>query len=78
MCRFSGDPWRDTTVAADGSTNLGSDLNPHLLGEGFHASDMSILEGEANPSVKEVQLKALQYLSLWLSEWKPSEVCASA
>ncbi|KAH9886026.1 peptidase S28 [Cubamyces lactineus] len=66
------DPWRDTTVAADGSTNLGSDLNPHLLGEGFHASDMSILEGDANPSVRAVQLKTLQYLSQWLSEWKPS------
>ncbi|KAI0332896.1 peptidase S28 [Cubamyces sp. BRFM 1775] len=66
------DPWRDTTVAADGSTNLGSDLNPHLLGEGFHASDMSMLEGDADPSVRAVQLKALQYLSQWLSEWKPS------
>ena len=71
MCSL-GDPWRETGVAVDGSTNLGSDLNPHLLGEGYHATDMSIIDGDVNPSVRAVQLKALQYLSQWLSEWKPS------
>ncbi|KAH9886027.1 peptidase S28 [Cubamyces lactineus] len=66
------DPWRESGVAVDGSTNLGSDLNPHLLGEGYHATDMSIIDGDVNPSVRAVQLKALQYFSQWLSEWKPS------
>ncbi|KAI0332898.1 peptidase S28 [Cubamyces sp. BRFM 1775] len=66
------DPWREATVAADGTTNTGTDLQPHLLGEGFHCSDMLIAEGDVNPSVQAVQQKTLQYYAQWLSEWKPS------
>ncbi|KAJ8495770.1 hypothetical protein ONZ51_g1545 [Trametes cubensis] len=66
------DPWREATVAANASPNAGSDLQPHLIGEGFHCSDMLTAEGNVNPSVKAVQQQALQYIAQWLEDWKPS------
>ncbi|KAI8968824.1 peptidase S28 [Trametes punicea] len=66
------DPWREATVAADASTNPGSDLQPHLLSDGFHCSDMLIQEGIASAKVKSVQDAAVQYVQKWLAEWAPS------
>ncbi|KAH9856842.1 peptidase S28 [Lenzites betulinus] len=66
------DPWREATVAADGSTSMGSDAQPHLLSDGFHCSDLLTREGAASPKVLNVQQTALQYLEKWLSEWTPS------
>ena len=69
---LTGDPWREATVAANTSPNAGSDSQPHLIGEGFHCSDMLTAEGNVNPSVKAVQQEALQYIAQWLEDWKPS------
>ncbi|KAJ8474948.1 hypothetical protein ONZ51_g6894 [Trametes cubensis] len=66
------DPWREATVAADGTTNPGSELQPHLLGDGYHTGDTIIAEGLANPSVRAAQQQALQYIGKWLADWKPS------
>ena len=69
---FTGDPWREATVAADDTTSLGSDLQPHLLGDGYHCSDMLISEGISSPAVLKVQNTVVEYLGKWLAEWKPS------
>ncbi|EJF57333.1 hypothetical protein DICSQDRAFT_69770 [Dichomitus squalens LYAD-421 SS1] len=66
------DPWREATVAADGATNIGSDLQPHLLSDGFHCSDLLIQETAASPQTKSVQDIAVSYITQWISEWKPS------
>ncbi|KAI0333427.1 peptidase S28 [Cubamyces sp. BRFM 1775] len=66
------DPWREATVAADGATTPGSDLQPHLLGDGYHCSDMLISEGISSPAVLKVQNTVVDYLGKWLAEWKPS------
>ncbi|KAI0644791.1 peptidase S28 [Trametes meyenii] len=66
------DPWREATVAADGSTSTGSDLQPHLLSDGFHCSDLSIGEGKASTKVKSVQDTAVAYMREWFAEWVPS------
>ena len=67
-----GDPWREATVAADNTTNPGSDMQPHLLSDGFHCSDLLTGEGDASAKVKNVQETALQYLAEWIAEWTPS------
>ena len=72
MTRFAGDPWREATVAADGTTSVGSDLQPHLLGDGFHCSDLLIREGKASAQILNVQNQAVQYMAQWIAEWKPS------
>ncbi|KAI0365894.1 peptidase S28 [Pilatotrama ljubarskyi] len=66
------DPWREATVAADGSTNQGSDMQPHLLSDGFHCSDLLVREGKASAKVQSVQDTAVAYMQKWLAEWKPS------
>ncbi|OJT07638.1 hypothetical protein TRAPUB_1498 [Trametes pubescens] len=66
------DPWREATVAADGSTNIGSDMQPHLLSDGFHCSDLLVDQGEASAKVKSVQGTALTYFEKWHAEWTPS------
>ncbi|KAI0764283.1 peptidase S28 [Trametes elegans] len=66
------DPWRESTVAANGSTNPGTDTQPHLLSDGFHCSDLLVREGAASAEVKSVQEAALGYFAKWLAEWTPS------
>ncbi|KAH9853292.1 peptidase S28 [Lenzites betulinus] len=66
------DPWRAATVAVEGAVNNGSDLQPHLIADGFHTSDMVVSEGFFSPRLGEVQVQALSYLQKWLSEWQPS------
>ncbi|KAI1784395.1 serine carboxypeptidase S28-domain-containing protein [Ganoderma leucocontextum] len=66
------DPWKEATVAAEGSTNPGSDLQPHLLSDGFHCSDLVVRQGVASASVKSVQDTAVSYIAKWVSEWEPT------
>ncbi|KAI9056848.1 peptidase S28 [Trametes sanguinea] len=65
------DPWREATVAADGSTSKGWDLQPHLLEDGFHCNDL-LVEESANPVTEAAQKQAIGYLRTWLADWKPS------
>ncbi|KAI9056849.1 peptidase S28 [Trametes sanguinea] len=65
------DPWREATVAADGSTSKGWDLQPHLLEDGFHCNDL-LVEESANPVTRGAQVQAIGYLRTWLADWKPS------
>ncbi|KAI9063967.1 peptidase S28 [Trametes sanguinea] len=66
------DPWREATVAADGSPNTGSDSQPHLLSDGFHCTDMLVREGAASAKVKSVQDAAVAYMREWFAQWTPS------
>ncbi|KAI0332897.1 peptidase S28 [Cubamyces sp. BRFM 1775] len=66
------DPWREVTVAAAASPNGGSDLQPHLLGDGYHCSDMLISEGNLSSLVNAEQQQTLQYFAQWLADWKPT------
>ncbi|KAI0352501.1 peptidase S28 [Trametes cingulata] len=66
------DPWREATVAAEGVSNTGSDMQPHLLGDGFHCSDMIMADGQVSPAIGAAQQKAIEYLGKWLADWKPS------
>ena len=70
----TGDPWREATVAADSAPTSGTDaaLQPHLLSDGFHCSDLLVREGVASAKVKAVQDQAVQYLAQWIGEWTPS------
>ncbi|KAI9059045.1 hypothetical protein FKP32DRAFT_1184149 [Trametes sanguinea] len=47
---FSGCPWREATVAANGTSNPGSDMQLHLLGDGYHCADLILQEGAATRS----------------------------
>lgn len=69
----SGDPWRDATVSADGTAFPSTPQQPIAVGDGFHCSDMSTLDGTIDPTIKAVQTKALQSIHGWLQGFKPSK-----
>ncbi|KAJ3985743.1 serine carboxypeptidase S28-domain-containing protein [Lentinula detonsa] len=64
------DPWREGTVSADGLNIPSTASQPILVSDGFHASDLIVDFGEADPSVGAVQQRALEVFATWLSEWK--------
>ncbi|RPD62559.1 peptidase S28 [Lentinus tigrinus ALCF2SS1-7] len=66
------DPWREATVAASGAVFSPTELQPHLVSDGFHCSDLLGSEA-ASSHVKAVQDAALDYMKKWYAEWKPSE-----
>lgn len=66
-----GDPWREATVAAHGASFRDREMQPHLT-DGFHCSDMLVSQGNASPSIKAAQKKAVEYLKKWHSDWHPS------
>ncbi len=69
---IAGDPWREATVAADGASFPKNDLQPHLLSDGFHCSDMLASEGKSK-AVKEVQDEAVEYMTKWYADWKKTK-----
>lgn len=64
-----GDPWREATVAANGASFPKMDLQPHLVSDGFHCSDMLASEGSSK-AVKKVQDAAGGYMKKWHADWK--------
>ncbi|KAJ3970306.1 serine carboxypeptidase S28-domain-containing protein [Lentinula raphanica] len=64
------DPWREGTVSADGLDIPSTASQPIFVSDGFHASDLIVDFGEADPSVGAVQQHALNIFATWLSEWK--------
>ena len=47
-------------------------MQPHLLSDGFHCSDLLVREGAASAQIKSVQDTALSYMAKWIAEWKPT------
>ncbi|KAG2129726.1 uncharacterized protein EDB93DRAFT_1256142 [Suillus bovinus] len=66
------DPWRETTVSADGLDKPNIPSMPIYEGDGFHCSDMITQNGIADPTVAAVQEAGLNYMKEWLAEWTPS------
>ncbi|KAG2071058.1 peptidase S28 [Suillus decipiens] len=66
------DPWRGTTVSADGLNKPNTTNMPIYMSDGFHCSDMFIYNGVVDPTVAAVQEAGLMYMKKWLAEWKPS------
>ena len=56
-------------MAADGASFPKMDLQPHLVSDGFHCSDMLASEGSSK-AVKKVQDAAVGYMKKWHADWK--------
>ncbi|KAG1811668.1 peptidase S28 [Suillus variegatus] len=66
------DPWRESTVSADGLNEPDNPSMPIYEGDGFHCSDLITKNGIVDPTVAVVQEAALRYMKEWLAEWRPS------
>ncbi|TFK81243.1 hypothetical protein K466DRAFT_532012 [Polyporus arcularius HHB13444] len=64
-------PWREATVAANGASFPKMALQPHLLSDGFHCSDMDASEG-VSKAIKAVQDATVEYMTKWYADWKKS------
>ena len=47
-------------------------MQPHLLSDGFHCSDMVVSEARLSKSIKAAQDKSVAYLKKWHKEWRPT------
>ena len=72
MYCLAGDPWRDATLAADGTHFQSTPEQPLALHDAYHTSDLITANGAADPTVLAVQQQGLGYVAKWLAEWKPS------
>ncbi|KAI0751819.1 peptidase S28 [Daedaleopsis nitida] len=66
------DPWREATVAANGALFSPNEMQPHLITDGFHCSDMMRSEGLLSPHVKAAQDAAVGYMTKWFKDWHPT------
>ena len=73
---FAGDPWREATKAASGTHFPSTPDQPLAVSDGFHCSDLSTTNANADATVKAVQQQALKSIAGWLAEWKPSSAHA--
>ncbi|RPD60565.1 peptidase S28 [Lentinus tigrinus ALCF2SS1-7] len=64
------DPWKEATLAADGTNFQSTPDQPLTLSNGYHCSDLSA-QNAVDPSVLEVQQQGIKYIAGWLAEWKP-------
>lgn len=64
---FTGDPWRDATVSADGLGKASTATQPIAVSDGFHCSDLITEYGEIDATIGAVQQQALDAMASWLS-----------
>ncbi|KAF9055008.1 peptidase S28 [Hymenopellis radicata] len=65
------DPWLHATVSGDGSNFVESPTRIVGLSDGFHCSEDSMLAGDGDESIAQVQEKVLTAMGTWLGEWTP-------
>ncbi|KDQ17874.1 hypothetical protein BOTBODRAFT_104521 [Botryobasidium botryosum FD-172 SS1] len=64
------DPWREATVSSDYIRRASTQKNPIAVSNGFHCSDLSIKNGQADATVKKVQDLAVQYFAQWIKDYQ--------
>ena len=64
---YTGDPWREATVSADGIDRASTAMQPIYMSDGFHGSDFFVKNGVVDESVHAVQMAALEYMKKWLA-----------
>jgi hypothetical protein len=67
------DPWREAGVSSDfrpgGALQSTPQAPVYVVPGGFHCSDMSMANGEANPGCKSVIDAEIVQLKAWVAEW---------
>ncbi|KAI0638520.1 peptidase S28 [Trametes polyzona] len=67
------DPWREATLAADGTHFRSTPEQPLTISDGFHCSDLNTPNAVVDPTVLAVQQQGLKAIAGWIAEWKPSK-----
>ncbi|TCD70022.1 hypothetical protein EIP91_005274, partial [Steccherinum ochraceum] len=64
------DPWREATVSATTQHIPSTSLQPIGLSDGFHCSDLKMINGDVDPTVRAVQNQALASIKGWVADYK--------
>ena len=67
MIYSTGDPWRGTSVSADGLDKANTSTQPIYESDGFHCSDLNTQNGIVDETVYAVQMAGLEYMKAWLA-----------
>ncbi|KAH9947174.1 peptidase S28 [Amylocystis lapponica] len=65
------DPWLEATVSANGTDFQSTSTQPIAVGNGFHTSDMIMVNGVVDATVAAVQAQGLAAMKAWLADWTP-------
>ncbi|KAK2466388.1 hypothetical protein APHAL10511_002030 [Amanita phalloides] len=65
------DPWRESTMSARPVKVKSTAEQPIMLGDGFHTSDLRVINAQADKTIHAIQMSALGYMKTWLAEWSP-------
>lgn len=57
-------------MSADGTNFTSTALQPIALGDGFHCSDMTLANAEADETIAAIQTQGLAAMKDWLSGWE--------
>ncbi|KAI0797048.1 serine carboxypeptidase S28-domain-containing protein [Abortiporus biennis] len=63
------DEWKEMTISASGANRVGTDMQPIVLNNGFHCSDM-LMSNAIDDSIGKVQQAVLSTMTKWLGEWR--------
>ena len=66
---YTGDPWREATVASDYHFRQSTENQPIFVSDGFHCSDL-LTEWTVDPTVADVAALGVAYLGRWQDEWR--------
>lgn len=66
------DPWREATVSSDFHTRQSTALQPIMVGDGWHCSDLITKSGVTDATILKVQNTALAYFTKWHAAWHAS------
>ncbi|TFK66312.1 hypothetical protein BDN72DRAFT_961863 [Pluteus cervinus] len=72
------DPWRDSTMSAEGLNKESTPTEIINLGDGFHCSDLLSRNVPYSTLLADIQKKALATFHTWVSEYKPAAAQGSA
>ncbi|KAK7014785.1 hypothetical protein VNI00_019258 [Paramarasmius palmivorus] len=67
------DPWLAATLSAPSQNIASTDSRPIAISDGFHCSDMLTSNGIVDPTILDVQQKALASMKVWLPKFKVTD-----
>ncbi|KIM46744.1 hypothetical protein M413DRAFT_440323 [Hebeloma cylindrosporum] len=65
------DPWLYATHSAPTQNLQSTDLRPIRVSDGFHCTDLSVMEGGYSESVYAIQKEAMQTMNKWIASFTP-------
>lgn len=64
------DPYRDATISAKGTSFPSTPDRPIVVHDSYQTADLHIDLAQSDPTIADLQQKALTTIRRWIREWK--------